>query len=364
MKTNLTKEDVINIIELYNTTIPSTHKLAEKYKVGHKKIRQILLDNDIKINNKGGQIKIGDSSLIESSKVNLYKCEEDYELAAKCKQTEIIIKDPNNLSGKLTKHIIEHYGDVWIPENNYQRKKYEKLNNKKWFEDYFEIIKLEKNKVRKCQLCDWTTNDVENKSGCFEQHINIHNLILEEYLNKFPDDIKYHTNFSKKIELLKHKNHVVCLICGEKMKSINNLHLKNKHNITVEDYKLKYPNTKIVSESTSSKLSDSTKKLNLTINPSWTSKGETEIKEFIESLGFNVVKGKNRKLLDGKEIDLVIEDIKICIEYNGLYYHTEIMGKNINYHLNKTIDCNQNGYKLIHIFEDEWMTNKDLVKTK
>jgi hypothetical protein len=40
------------------------------------------------------------------------------------------------------------------------------------------------------------------------------------------------------------------------------------------------------------------------------------------------------------------------------------MGKTMNYHLNKTIDCYKHGYKLIHIFEDEWVNNKELVKIK
>ena len=86
------------------------------------------------------------------------------------------------------------------------------------------------------------------------------------------------------------------------------------------------------------------------MKPTWTSKGESEIKDFIESLGFCVNKSKNRKLLDGKEIDLIIDDSNICIEYNGLYYHTEKMGKTSSYHLNKTIDCHQIGYNLLHIF--------------
>jgi hypothetical protein len=50
MKTKLTQEDIVNIINLYNNEISSTHKLAEKFKVGHKKIREILLENDIQIN--------------------------------------------------------------------------------------------------------------------------------------------------------------------------------------------------------------------------------------------------------------------------------------------------------------------------
>ena len=365
MKTKLTQEDIVNIINLYNNEISSTHKLAEKFKVGHKKIREILLENDIQINKKGAQTQNGNSSQIESSKINRYVDSNDYEYVAKCKKTENIIKDPNNLSGKLTKHIKEHYGDVWIPENNYQRKKYESVNNKKWFEEFFEIIQIEKEKIRKCKLCEWGTVDVKNKTGCFEQHIiNTHQINIKDYLKKFPEDKQYHTNYVKSVDLIKFKNHVICKICNEKLKTISNTHLKNKHNMTVMEYKLKFPNEKIVSSSVSEKLSESIKKLNINLTPTWTSKGETEVKEFIESFGFDVIKGKNRKLLEGKEIDLIIEDKKICIEYNGLYYHTESMGKTSNYHLNKTKDCNQNGYKLIHIFEDEWITNKELVKLK
>jgi len=369
MKTNLTEEDIAEIIELYGTDIPSTHKLAEKFKVGHRKIREILIENNVPINNKGGQVKIGNSLDIESSKVKRYVNSDEFEFAVKCKKTEIIIKDPNNLSDMLTKHIKEYYGDVCIHENNYQRKKYESLNNKKWFEEFFDIIKLEKQKTRKCKLCDWETVDLDNKSGCFEGHIkSLHNMSLDEYIKQFPNEINYHKNYNDKVkrsrELKNPNNYVTCEICNEKLKSITNTHLVNKHNITIEEYKLMFPNTKIVSSKVSKKLSSVAKITNLNSTPVWTSKGETEIKEFIESLGFDVVKGKNRKLLDGKEIDLLIPELKIGIEYNGLYYHTEKMGKTSNYHLNKTIDCNLNGYKLIHIFEDEWEVKKDLVKHK
>ena len=369
MKTKLTFEDIVKIIELYQTELPSTHKLAEKFKVGHKKISQILKENNIQINKKGGQIQIGNSSDIESSKINKYISSESHELVAKCKKTNIIIKDPNNLSGKLTKHILDFYGDVWIPTNSYQRKKYEMTNKKKWFEEYFDIIEVEISPSRKCKLCNWETTDVTNKTGCFETHINkSHNILLDEYLSNFPNEISYHPNYVKKIEssnfLSKNENFVICKICGKKMKSISNTHLKNKHNITTLEYKLKYPNEKIVSTSISEGLSDLAKVTNLNMTPIWTSKGETEIRDFIESLGFQTDKGKNRKLLDGKEIDVIINGTNLCIEYNGLYYHTERMGKTSSYHLNKTIHCNQVGHRLIHIFEDEWKNKEDLVKTK
>ena len=77
MKTNLTLEKINEIVNLYLTEIPSTHKLAEKFLVGHKKISQILKDNNIKINKKGGQIKMGNSSEIESSKINIYSANND-----------------------------------------------------------------------------------------------------------------------------------------------------------------------------------------------------------------------------------------------------------------------------------------------
>jgi len=290
-------------------------------------------------------------------------------LVAKCKKTGIIINDAENISGSLTKHIKLNYPTAIIPNNNYQRKKYQKENNKKWYEEYFDIIEIDDVENRKCKLCDWTTIDVNNKTGCFENHIkNNHNIELEEYLNIFPEDIPYHPTFIKSLERnneLKNKNnYIICNLCGNKFKSITNTHLLNVHNITIEEYKLQYPNNKIVSNNTSKILSDNTKELNKHLTPTWESKGELEIKEFLENLGLSVSKNKNRKLLDGKEIDLVIDDFKICIEYNGLYYHTEKMGKNSNYHLNKTLSCNEIGYSLIHIFEDEWINSKELVKNK
>lgn len=71
MKTKLNDNDINIIIYLYQNDIPSTHKLAERFKVGHKKITQILKENNIPLNSKGGQITIGNSSEIEKSKITL-----------------------------------------------------------------------------------------------------------------------------------------------------------------------------------------------------------------------------------------------------------------------------------------------------
>ena len=60
------------------------------------------------------------------------------------------------------------------------------------------------------------------------------------------------------VSLLKYKEYLVndervdCAICGEKFKQIRNNHLK-KHGITLEEYKKKYPNSPVVTESRKNK---------------------------------------------------------------------------------------------------------------
>jgi hypothetical protein len=223
--------------------------------------------------------------------------------------------------------------------------------------------------TRKCKLCDWETKDVSNKTGCFEQHINkIHKIVLNDYLKSYPEDIIFHKNYLKQTEYEKDisdkENYVICKLCNKKMKVISNTHLIKKHNITNYEYKLQFPNEKLTSVTLTNKFRKQAMVTNMNIEPTWTSSGEIEIMNFIKELGFNVEKGRNRKLLNGKEVDLFIEDKKLCIEYNGLYYHTEKMGKNSMYHLNKTMACNNIGYNLIHIFEDEWILKKEIIKNK
>jgi hypothetical protein len=355
--------NIDEMIFLYTEEKYSTHKLAEIYKVGHKKISKLLKENNVLIRPKGGQSKGIDSKKIEGLKPITYTS--DKNLIAKCKKTGLEINDPNNLSGKLTKHILQLYGDVHIPQNTYQRKKYESTHNKKWFEEYFDIKEIEKKDTLKCELCDWVTFDLENNTGSIKKHIeNNHNISVINYVNLFPHHKKLFKKDLKIQSLLKESNHVICNLCGKKMASITNTHLLNKHSMTMNEYKLKFPNAKISSDATTEKLRNNMILNNQNMEPNWTSKGEIEIKEFIESLGLLTDKSKNRKLIIGKEIDIIIPELKIGVEYNGLYFHTENMGKNQSYHLNKTLSCNQIGYKLIQIFEDEWMLKKDLVKNK
>jgi hypothetical protein len=92
------------------------------------------------------------------------------------------------------------------------------------------------------------------------------------------------------------------------------------------------------------------------------SKYEEEIDNFIKSLGFETTRN-NKKILNGLEIDIFIPSKNIAIEFNGLYWHSEIYLEN-NYHLKKTELCENNNIRLLHIFEDEWVEKSDIVKSR
>lgn len=99
--------------------------------------------------------------------------------------------------------------------------------------------------------------------------------------------------------------------------------------------------------------------------PKIKSKCENEIFEFIhDELKMECIKN-SRSIIDNLEIDIFIPSFNLAIEFNGLFWHSEIHGhKNKKYHLTKTIKCLEKNITLIQIFEDEWFHNKELIKSK
>jgi len=75
-------------------------------------------------------------------------------------------------------------------------------------------------------------------------------------------------------------------------------------------------------------------------------------------------KRRDRKLLLDKELDFVNDELKLAIEYCGLYWHSTKFKKDNNYHLDKLEKCLNKSYKLITIFEDEWVFKPRVVMYK
>jgi len=89
-------------------------------------------------------------------------------------------------------------------------------------------------------------------------------------------------------------------------------------------------------------------------------KSQNEIVEFIKSIYSGKIITNDRKLLNGKEIDILLPEINVGIEYNGLMFHSQGITKGFenidkNYHLNKTNSAESKGYQLFHINENEWI---------
>ena len=88
---------------------------------------------------------------------------------------------------------------------------------------------------------------------------------------------------------------------------------------------------------------------------------ELRIGDWIESLGIKIERGR-KDIINPFEVDIYLPDLNIAIEFNGLYWHSEFY-KEKNYHLNKYDLCKKIGINLINIWEDDWVYNKDIVKS-
>jgi hypothetical protein len=89
---------------------------------------------------------------------------------------------------------------------------------------------------------------------------------------------------------------------------------------------------------------------------------ELEVNNYIKSIYNGDTITGDKTILNPKHLDIYLPDLKLAFEFDGLYWHNEL-NKSSNYHLDKTKNCKSKGIKLIHIFEDEWTYNKDIVKS-
>jgi hypothetical protein len=88
---------------------------------------------------------------------------------------------------------------------------------------------------------------------------------------------------------------------------------------------------------------------------------EDEIIQFLIKNNIEII--KNYKFNNSKkEIDIFLPKYNLGIEFNGLYWHSELF-KSSTYHLDKTVLSKNENIDLLHIFEDEWIYKKEIVKS-
>lgn len=182
---------------------------------------------------------------------------------------------------------------------------------------------------------------------CQKKYSNKRYILTDEYINK-----NIENNKIKTIEIF------------SKLLNVDISCIKiNEDTLTISDYCDKHSEFTISKNNVYNRISQRIENICTKCNPidDKVSIREKEIFNYITD-ELNLVSEKIR--IENKEIDVYISSHKLGIEYNGLFYHSEYYKKDYeNYHLNKTNLCEDNGIQLLHVFEDEWILKKEIVKS-
>lgn len=94
-----------------------------------------------------------------------------------------------------------------------------------------------------------------------------------------------------------------------------------------------------------------------------TSLEEQSVYNFMRSLlPHKTIVKNDRTILKGRELDIYIPSKKLAIEFNGLYWHASNKKDDPFYHINKSIEAERVGVRLISIMSDEWELKKPIVQ--
>lgn len=91
---------------------------------------------------------------------------------------------------------------------------------------------------------------------------------------------------------------------------------------------------------------------------------ENEIVTFIKSVYSGKIEENVRSIIPPYEIDIWLPELNLAIEVNGVYWHSEKWGKDRNYHINKTLHCEAQRIHLIQLYDSEWRTKEQIIKSK
>jgi transposase-like protein len=75
------------------------------------------------------------------------------------------------------------------------------------------------------------------------------------------------------------------------------------------------------------------------------------------------IRTSDRSVIGPRELDIVVPDLHLAIEFNGVFWHSEAVGKGRRYHADKYIACRRAGYRLLQIWEDDWADRRGVVES-
>mgnify|MGYP001582487487 CR=1 FL=1 len=99
------------------------------------------------------------------------------------------------------------------------------------------------------------------------------------------------------------------------------------------------------------------------VRNSYSSKGEKELSAFVSMIvGSDNVLTTYRGLAGVGEVDVYVPHLNIAFEFNGVYYHSEALGRDHDSHYNKYLSCRKHGVQLVAVWEDDWRDRRAVVE--
>lgn len=87
---------------------------------------------------------------------------------------------------------------------------------------------------------------------------------------------------------------------------------------------------------------------------------ETQLVDMIKNIYNGEIILNSRSVISPLELDIYLPELRIALEFNGLYWHSELYKEN-DYHKKKSDLCEFNNIQLIHIWEDDFLYKKEIV---
>jgi len=217
----------------------------------------------------------------------------------------------------------EKYGVDWFFQTDEYLEKKKRTNQEKYGVDFYSQTDeyLEKKK---------RTNQEKYGENFYSQTKDFKEKVIQNTINRYENkDIKVLKILENDIEIKCDKGHTYIL-----SKDL----LKNRLRFNIEPCLICNPINNHISDK------------------------ENKLLDFIKENYNGKIITNDRKILDGKELDIYLPELNLAFEFNGIYWHNELYKEN-KYHFNKTEKCEEKGIHLFHVWEDHWNYKQDIIKS-
>ncbi len=284
--------------------------------------------------------------------------DENYDNREKAKQTSLRKYGSEHFFGsKIGKKTVKDINQNKSPEEKQQRiDKIRKTTHERYgVDNVFQLSKV-KNKSKETKLARYGN----------ENYVNLEKA-KETNLEKFGTEYYYQSEESRNKHKQYHKEKYINKINDYIEKYKPNIELINCDDMNNVEFKCLDCNEVFFMQSQMFRIRCDKKEVICNLcNPYKTgpSRLEKELLEFVTNNYDGEIMSNTRTIIRyNLELDIYLPNIKLAIEFNGVYYHNELFNPD-NYHLNKTELCEEKGIHLIHVYEDDWVYRQDIVKSR